>query len=82
MKIAFMVYEFPPYLVGGVGTYAQYVTREFVKLGHDVTVFTMHRGATQLREILGGVEVRRYPTVDASDVFAPIVSEDLKRCGT
>lgn len=82
MKIAFMVYEFPPYLVGGVGTYAQYVTREFVKLGHDVTVFTMHRGATQLREILGGVEVRRYPTVDASDVFAPIVSEDLKRWGT
>jgi glycosyltransferase involved in cell wall biosynthesis len=82
MKIAFMVYEFPPYLVGGLGTYAQYVTREFVKLGHDVTVFTMHRGAAQLREILGGVEVRRYPTVDATDVFAPIVSEDLKRWGT
>ncbi|MEM3958405.1 MAG: glycosyltransferase family 4 protein [Thermoproteota archaeon] len=82
MKIAFMVYEYPPYLVGGLGTYAQYITKEFVKLGHDVTVFTMHRGATQLREITGGVEIRRYPTVDASDVFAPIVTEDLKRWGT
>lgn len=82
MKIAFMVYEFPPYLVGGLGTYAQYVTREFVKLGHDVTVFTMHQGAVRSREMFGGVEVRRYPCIDASDIFAPVVSEDLRRWGT
>lgn len=82
MRISFMVYEFPPYLVGGLGTYAQYITREFVKLGHDVTVFTMHRGAVRMREVVGGVEVRRYATVDASDLFAPIVSEDLSHWGT
>ncbi|MGQ9597577.1 MAG: glycosyltransferase family 4 protein [Thermoproteota archaeon] len=82
MKIAFMVYEFPPYLVGGLGTYAQYVTREFVKLGHDVTVFTMHQGAVRSREMFRGVEVRRYPCIDASDIFAPVVSEDLRRWGT
>ena len=39
MEIVFFSYEFPPYVVGGLGTYAEYVTREFIKMGHDVTVF-------------------------------------------
>ena len=37
MEIVFFVYEFPPYIVGGLGTYAEYMTREFIKMGHDVT---------------------------------------------
>lgn len=36
MKIAFFVLEYPPALVGGLGTYAQYITREFTRKGHEV----------------------------------------------
>ncbi|RLI12679.1 glycosyltransferase family 1 protein [Candidatus Bathyarchaeota archaeon] len=63
MEIVFFVYEFPPYIVGGLGTYAKYVTREFVKMGHDVTVFSMHTGDAPTRDLYGGVEVHR-PIVD------------------
>jgi len=59
MEIVFFVYEFPPYLVGGLGTYAEYMTREFIKMGHDVTVFSMHAKDSPTRDVYKGVEVHR-----------------------
>ncbi|MCX8188741.1 MAG: glycosyltransferase family 4 protein [Nitrososphaeria archaeon] len=82
MRIAFFVWEYPPRLVGGLGTYAEYITREFVELGHDVTVFTLNPGNLKTREILKGVEIHRPLIADASNVFPFIVTEDLKRWGT
>ena len=40
MRIAFITFEYPPFIIGGAGTYAINVTRELAKLGHEVTVFT------------------------------------------
>lgn len=40
MRIAFITFEYPPFINGGAGTYAINVTRELGKLGHEVTVFT------------------------------------------
>jgi glycosyltransferase involved in cell wall biosynthesis len=51
------VWEYPPALVGGLGTYADYITREFVRLGHDVTVFTLNPGDLKTREVFRGVEI-------------------------
>ncbi len=53
MKIAVFVYEYPPKIVGGLGTYAAEITRKFVLNDHDVTVFTMNDDAGSLptREI-------------------------------
>jgi glycogen(starch) synthase len=45
LRIGFFVLEYPPQLVSGLGTYAEYITREFVELGHDVSVFTLNPGA-------------------------------------
>jgi glycosyltransferase involved in cell wall biosynthesis len=59
MEIVFFVNEFPPFIVGGLGTYAKYITREFVKLGHDVTVFSMDARQAPTRDICNGVEVYR-----------------------
>lgn len=82
MRIGFFVWEYPPKLVGGLGTYAEYITREFVSLGHDVTVFTMNPGDLKTREIVRGVEVHRPMIADASNVFPMFVIDDLKRWGT
>ena len=30
MRIGFFVWEYPPQLVGGLGTYAEYMSREFI----------------------------------------------------
>jgi glycosyltransferase involved in cell wall biosynthesis len=82
LRIGFFVWEYPPALVGGLGTYAEYITREFVSMGHDVTVFTLNPGNLKTREILKGVEVHRPLVADASNVFPMFVTDDLKRWGT
>ena len=82
MRIAFFVWEYPPKLVGGLGTYAEYITREFVGLGHDVTVFTLNSGDLKTREILRGVEVHRPQIADVSNVLPMFVTDDLKKWGT
>lgn len=81
MRICFFVWEFPPKLVGGLGTYAEYMTREFVEMGHDVTVFTLNPGNLKTREIIKGVEVHRPLIADASNVFPMFVTDDLKKWG-
>jgi len=82
LRIAFFVYEYPPQLVGGLGTYAEYITREYIDLGHDVTVFTLNNGGLKTHEVLRGVEVHRPLIADASNVWPFIVADDLKKWGT
>ncbi len=67
--------------MGGLGTYAEYITREFVEMGHDVTVFTLNPGNLKTREVLKGVEVHRPLIADASNVFPMFVTEDLRKWG-
>ncbi|MDH5375279.1 MAG: glycosyltransferase family 4 protein [Candidatus Bathyarchaeota archaeon] len=82
MRIGFFVWEYPPAIVGGLGTYAEYITREFVSMGNDVTVFTLNPGELKTREIIKGVEVHRPLIADASNVFPMFVIDDLKKWGT
>jgi glycogen(starch) synthase len=82
LRIGFFVWEYPPKIVGGLGTYAEYITREFVELGHDVSVLTLNDGDLKTKEIVRGVEVHRPMIADASNVFPMFVTDDLKRWGT
>jgi glycosyltransferase involved in cell wall biosynthesis len=83
MKIAVLVYEYPPKIVGGLGTYAAEITRKFVLLGHDVTVFTMNddEGSLPTRELLRGIEIHRPIHIDVSDSLPDVVAEDVKKWG-
>jgi len=80
LRLAFFVWEYPPVIVGGLGTYATYMTRKFVELGHDVCVFSLNSGDLPTREIIKGVEVHRPLIANASKVF-PILSPDLGSWG-
>lgn len=40
MRIAFVTFEYPPFIIGGAGVYALNVTQELAKLGHKIIVFT------------------------------------------
>ena len=82
MRIGFFVWEYPPRLVGGLGTYAEYITHEFIELGHDVSVFTLNSGDLKTTEVVGGVEVHRPMIVNASNVFPMFVIDDLKKWGS
>ena len=83
MKIAVFVYEYPPKIVGGLGTYAAEITRKFVLLGHDVTVFTMNddKGSLPTRELLRGIEIHRPIHIDVSDSLPDVIAEDVKKWG-
>ena len=83
MKIALLVYEYPPKIVGGLGTYAAEITRKFVLLGHDVAVFTMNddEGSLPTRELLRGIEIHRPVHIDVSDSLPDVVAEDVKKWG-
>jgi glycogen(starch) synthase len=82
VRIGFFVWEYPPVLVGGLGTYASYITRQFVEIGHDVSVLTLNPGNLPVREIVGGVEVHRPMIADATNIFPLFVTEDLRKWGT
>jgi glycogen(starch) synthase len=82
MRIGFFVWEYPPHIVGGLGVYAENITRAMVKLGHDVTVFTMNDGTLKTRETLYGVEVNRPIIVDAAGILPVCMTDDLRTWGT
>ncbi len=83
MRIAVLVYEFPPKIVGGLGTYAAEITRNFVLMDHDVTVFTMNddTGSLPTREIWRGIEIHRPLHIDISDSLPDVIAEDIKKWG-
>ncbi|HLE74583.1 MAG TPA: glycosyltransferase family 4 protein [Candidatus Bathyarchaeia archaeon] len=83
MKIAVFVYEYPPKIVGGLGTYVAEMTRKFVLMDHDVTVFTMNDDAGTLptREIWRGIEIHRPLHIDVSDSLPDVIAEDIKKWG-
>ncbi|MBI4361930.1 MAG: glycosyltransferase family 4 protein [Euryarchaeota archaeon] len=81
MRIAFFVWEYPPRLVGGLGTYAQNMAPEMVAQGHDVSLFTVNPGDLKTHEVMQGVDVHRPLPVNMMDVFPIVVAEDLRRWG-
>jgi glycogen(starch) synthase len=81
LRIAFFVYEYPPSLVGGLGTYSQNMAPTLVKMGHEVSVFTLNRGTLPTKEILDGVEVHRSLVSDATNIFKLISDSSLRGSG-
>jgi glycogen(starch) synthase len=83
MKMAVLVYEYPPKIVGGLGTYAAEITRKFVLMEHDVSVFTMNDdiGGLPTREIWRGIEIHRPLHIDVSDSLPDVIAEDITKWG-
>lgn len=81
MDIAFFTWEYPPRIVGGLGVYSYEVTRRYVKMGHNVYVFTLNDGNLKTRELIGGVEVHRPLLMDITSIMFDIVASELKNWG-
>ncbi len=83
MRLAALVYEYPPKIVGGLGTYAAEITRKFVLSENDVSVFTMNddEGALPTRELWRGIEIHRPLHIDVSDSLPDVIAEDVRKWG-
>jgi glycogen synthase len=59
MRIAFISFEYPPFIIGGAGIYALNITHELAKLGHQVVVFTPNISEHTLRSELHNLEIQK-----------------------
>ncbi|AEA47228.1 glycosyltransferase family 4 protein [Archaeoglobus veneficus] len=78
MRMTYFVDEYPPFFRGGLGTYAMEITRQFVKLGHTITVFSRNTGDDPTRDVWQGVEVHRPLLMDIVDVLPVYIPEDIR----
>jgi glycosyltransferase involved in cell wall biosynthesis len=72
MRIAYMSIEFPPRIFGGLGVYVDEISRELVRQGESISVFTLGNGTLKRYQDMNGVEVfRMYPVPirDGLDIF-------------
>lgn len=82
MRLAVFIWEYPPRIVGGLGTYISELAPRFVKLGHDMTVFTLNDGTLEEHEVQNGIDVYRPLILNSEEVVPTIVAEDIQRWGT
>jgi glycogen(starch) synthase len=83
MRIGFFVWEYPPRIVSGLGTYAENICQAMKKLGHDISVFTMNDGTLKTRETVKGIDVNRPLLVNGSNILPQLLTkEDLLISGT
>jgi glycogen(starch) synthase len=82
MKLAVFVWEYPPRIVGGLGTYISEIAPRFVKMGSDVTIFTLNDGTLQEHEVRNGIDVYRPKILNSEDVVPTVIAEDIKKWGT
>lgn len=77
MKILYLSYEFPPFHVGGLGTYAREMAKRFIQNGHSVTTFSKNTGDAPTSEVWKGVEVHRPLLADMADLLPIIMPGDV-----
>jgi glycosyltransferase involved in cell wall biosynthesis len=77
MKIAYFVDEFPPFFRGGLGTYAMEITQEYVRNGHQITVFSRNSGKDATSDTWNGVKVNRPLLMNMTDVLPVITPGDV-----
>ncbi|MHC1565993.1 MAG: glycosyltransferase family 4 protein [Candidatus Syntropharchaeales archaeon] len=78
MRLAYFVDEYPPFFRGGLGTYAMEITRELIKLGHDISVFSRNVDRAPTRDVWGGVEVHRPLIPPLKDVTSLFTQGDVR----
>lgn len=81
MNIALFTWEYPPKIMGGLGTYTYELTRQLVKTEQNISVFTMNDGTLKTRELMSGIEVHRPRLIDISDMLPEAVTDEIKRWG-
>jgi glycogen(starch) synthase len=83
MKIGFHCWEFPPTIVGGLGTYAQCVTEALADLDQDLHVWAPEQTWPHTVPPVTSprIRVRRLPLFDATPAFPYVVNDEMRGWG-
>lgn len=79
MKLAYFVDEYPPFFRGGLGTYAMEITKEYIRTGNEVTVFSRNTGNDPTKDDWNGVKVHRPKLMNLAEVLSVISPGDVQR---
>ena len=71
MKIAFVTFEYPPFIQGGAGVVAEKLTKGLARLGHKVHVIAARIAGSEEHEINDGVFVHRINFINKPLLSAP-----------
>lgn len=71
MRICLASMWYPPFFIGGAGIYAEYLSRELAKLGHEIHVITPRFGLQEPEIIENGVIVHRIPVIRKPLLWIP-----------
>ena len=71
MRIAFITFEYPPFIQGGAGVYAENVTKELAKLDHEVHVFTPHTTENEQYNTEQNIIIHRIKFINKPFLSAP-----------
>ncbi|HOO54334.1 MAG TPA: glycosyltransferase family 4 protein [Methanothrix sp.] len=74
MLIAYFSLEFPPRVFGGLGVYADSISRELAALGQKISVFTMGDGELKRRQTRRGISIFRETPEPMRDGWEPFLS--------
>jgi len=82
LRIGFFIWEYPPRIVGGLGTYGENICPQMAKQGHEVTVFTLKDSTLKIKEVINGVKVYRSITLpNAAEFIGICLREDIRNWG-
>ena len=82
MKIVHFSWEFPPTIVGGLGTVAMELSSMQVKMGNEVVVFTLNKDNKLITvDNFKGVEVHRPMISDFTSTFFLFADDELRKWG-
>lgn len=82
MKILHFSWEFPPKIVGGLGTFVTELSAAQVRMGNEVTVFTMNYGNKLITvDNYRGVEVHRPKIPNFSTTLYLFADNELRQWG-
>jgi glycosyltransferase involved in cell wall biosynthesis len=79
MKIAFITFEYPPFIQGGAGVYAENITKELARLGNEVHVITPKVDGSEEYKISNGIFIHRINFINKPLLSAPSYWIGLKK---
>ena len=82
MKVVHLSWEFPPTIVGGLGTFAMELTRQLILKGNEVIVFTLNKD-NEYPTVSNwkGVEIHRPKTIDFTDGYRVFADGEVANWG-
>jgi len=79
MKIAFITFEYPPFVQGGAGVYSKNLTNELARLGHEIHIMVPKISGNEIYSRSDGIFIHQINFINKTLLRAPSYWISLRR---